>query len=144
MSPRIVSFVVAAIAYGVLLIIANIVLSGMRIGWLWGIVAVALFTVLISIVRPLLTKFLTKHVHEYTWVIGLATVLVSLILTVILSPESGFSIHGFWTWVWATLIVWVGTLIYDVVDDRLVAMAQKQVDSRKSKGSGTTSGAAPA
>ncbi|MGC5166806.1 hypothetical protein [Luteimicrobium sp. DT211] len=144
MSPRIVSFVVAAVAYGVLLIVANIVLSGMKIGWLWGIVAVALFTVLIAIVRPLLTKFLTKHVHEYTWVIGLATVLVSLILTVILSPESGFSIHGFWTWVWATLIVWVGTLVYDLVDDRLVAVAQKQVDARKAKGSGTTSGAAPA
>jgi uncharacterized membrane protein YvlD (DUF360 family) len=144
MSPRIVSFVVAAIAYGVLLIIANIVLSGMKIGWLWGIVAVALVTVLSAIVRPELTKLLTKHVHEYTWVLGIATVLLSLILTVILSPESGFSIHGFWTWVWATLIVWVGTLIYDVVDDRLVAMAQKQVDSRKAKGSGTTSGAAPA
>jgi uncharacterized membrane protein YvlD (DUF360 family) len=141
MSPRIVSFVVAAIAYGILLIVANIVLSGMRIGWLWGLLAVALFTVLISIVRPVLTKLLTKHVHQYTWVIGIATVLLSLILTVILSPESGFAIHGFWTWLWATLIVWVGTLVYDLVDDRLVAMAQREVDSRHA-GSGSTPGAA--
>jgi hypothetical protein len=61
---------------------------------------------------------------------------------VILSPESGFSSHGFRTWAWAALIVWVGTLVYDVVDDRLVAMAQKQVDPRRAKGS--TPGASPA
>ena len=28
------------------------------------------------------------------------------------------------TWILATLIVWAGTLLYDVVDDKIIAAAQ--------------------
>jgi uncharacterized membrane protein YvlD (DUF360 family) len=128
MNPKVLSFIVAAIAYGVTLVVANLVLEGMHIGWLWGLVAVALFTVTITLLRPVVTRFLGKHVHGWTWVLGLVTVLGSLVVTTLLSPSSGFDIDGFWTWVWATLIVWVGTIVYDLVDEKAVATAASHVD----------------
>lgn len=128
MNPKVLSFIVAAIAYGVTLVVANLVLEGMHIGWLWGLVAVALFTVSITLLRPVVTRFLGKHVHGWTWVLGLVTVLGSLVVTTLLSPSSGFDINGFWTWVWATLIVWVGTIVYDLVDEKAVATAKTHVD----------------
>jgi len=128
MNPKVLSFIVAAIAYGVTLVVANLVLEGMHIGWLWGLVAVALFTVTITLLRPVVTRFLGKHVHGWTWGLGLVTVLGSLVVTTLLSPSSGFDIDGFWTWVWATLIVWVGTIVYDLVDEKAVATAASHVD----------------
>lgn len=128
MNPKVLSFIVAAIAYGVTLVVANLVLEGMHIGWLWGLVAVALFTVTITLLRPVVTRLLGKHVHGWTWVLGLLTVLGSLVVTTLLSPSSGFDIDGFWTWVWATLIVWVGTIVYDLVDEKAVATAASHVD----------------
>ncbi|QAY69058.1 hypothetical protein [Xylanimonas protaetiae] len=138
MNPRVLSFVVAAIAYGITLTIADIVLSRMHVPFLTGLLAWALFTLSITLIRPVLTRTLGKSVHGYTWVIGLATVLLSLIVTTLLTP---MRISGFMTWVWATLIVWVGTIVYDMVDDRLVAAArpiadkvQGEIDERLDRG----------
>lgn len=128
MNGKALSFVVAAIAYGITLTVATILLSGMRISFLWALVAWALFTLSITILRPLIVQRIGKHVHGYTWVLGIVTVLLSLIFTSLLSPSSGFSIRGFSTWVWATLIVWLGTLVYDAVDDRAVAAARPHAD----------------
>ncbi|GAB2456091.1 hypothetical protein [Xylanimonas ulmi] len=128
MSPRLLSFVVAAVAYGVTLTVAAVLLPGLHIGFLWAVIAWALFTVSITLIRPLLTRTLTRHVHGYTWVIGLATVLASLIVTALLSPRAGFRIDNLRTWALATVIVWLGTLVYDVVDDRLVAAARPIAD----------------
>ena len=128
MQPRVLSFVVAAIAYGVTLTVAAALLPGMRIGFLWGLIAWALFTLSITLLKPVLERSLSGHVRTATWAIGLVTVFLSLWVTVILSPSGGFSIRGFWTWIWATLIVWVGTLVYDAVDDRLIAAARPHAD----------------
>ncbi|MCB7136997.1 phage holin family protein [Cellulosimicrobium marinum] len=144
MRAKVLSFVVAAIAYGVTLLVANLVLDGMRIGWLWGVVAVALFTVTITVLRPLVVRLLGEHVHGWTWTLGLVTVLGSLVVTALLSPSSGFDIDGFWTWVWATLIVWVGTIVYDLVDDRAVAAAGRRVDGYQQRRRQTPPSASPA
>ncbi|QAY64637.1 hypothetical protein ET495_17135 [Xylanimonas allomyrinae] len=121
MNARVLSFVVAAVAYGVTLTVAALVLPGLHIGFLWAVFAWALFTLSITLLRPLITRWLSAHVHRYTWVTGLVTVLASLVVTSWLSPRSGFRIDNLLTWVLATVIVWVGTLVYDVVDDRIVA-----------------------
>ena len=125
MSPRVLSFIVAAVAYGITLTIADIVLTRMRVPFFTGLLAWALFTLSITLLRPILTRTLSGSVHGYTWVIGLVTVLLSLIITTWLTP---MRISGFMTWVWATLIVWVGTLVYDMVDDRLVKAARPIAD----------------
>ena len=101
MNPRVLSFIVAAIAYGVTLTIADLILDNMRVPWWAGLIAWALFTLSITLLRPVLTRTLSGSVHGYTWVIGLITVLLSLIITTVLTP---MTIRGVWTWVWATLI----------------------------------------
>jgi len=151
MNGKVLSFIVAAVAYGITLTVAALVLSGMRISFLWALVAWALFTLSITILRPLIVQRFGKHVHGYTWVLGIVTVLLSLVLTSLLSPSSGFSIRGFWTWVWATLIVWLGTVVYDAVDDRAVAAARPHADRlqaelderRRSRETDTPSGTQP-
>ena len=75
MNARVLSFVVAAIAYGITLTVADIVLTRMRVPILTGLLAWALFTLSITLIRPALTRTLSKRVHGYTWVIGLVTVI---------------------------------------------------------------------
>jgi hypothetical protein len=125
MNPRVLSFIVAAIAYGITLTIADLILDRMRVPWWAGLIAWALFTLSITLLRPVLTRRLSSSVHGYTWVIGLVTVLLSLIITTVLTP---MTIRGLGTWVLATLIVWVGTIVYDMVDDRLVKAARPIAD----------------
>ncbi len=149
MHPRVLSFIVAAVAYGVTLTVAAILLPGMRIGFLWGLIAWALFTLSITLLKPVLERSLSGHVRSATWVVGLVTVFLSLWVTVILSPSRGFSIRGFMTWILATVIVWLGTLVYDAVDDRLVTAArpmadrvQSEIDERTNRG-GSSADRAP-
>ncbi|MCL1869284.1 MAG: hypothetical protein FWF90_02590 [Promicromonosporaceae bacterium] len=127
MNARVLGFVVAAVAYGITLTVAAILLPGMRIGFFWAFIPWALFTLSITLIRPLLTRTMSAHVHGYTWAIGLATVFLSLLVTVLLLPARAISIRGLGTWVLATVIVWLGTLVYDLVDDRLVAAARARL-----------------
>ncbi|MEK8227814.1 hypothetical protein NKG05_19490 [Oerskovia sp. M15] len=57
---------------------------------------------------------------------------------------SGFDINGFSTWVWATLIVWVGTIVYDLVDEKAVATAKTHVDRYQQRPGATPPTATPA
>lgn len=125
MKPRVLSFIVAALAYGITLTIAALLLDDMRVPFWSALIAWALFTLSITLIRPALTKSLGRRVHGYTWVIGLVTVLLSLIVTTALTP---MRISGLGTWVLATLIVWLGTIVYDLVDDRLIAAARPYAD----------------
>jgi putative membrane protein len=54
-----------------------------------------------------------------TWVAGLVTTYLALLITDIFSD--GLSIEGVGTWIMGTVVVWLGTLLYDVVDDKLIA-----------------------
>ncbi|ACZ31747.1 hypothetical protein Xcel_2733 [Xylanimonas cellulosilytica DSM 15894] len=130
MNPRVLSFVVAAVAYGITLTIAAILLDRMHVPFWTAIIAWALFTLSITLIRPALTKALSKRVHSATWVIGLLTVFLSLLVTTVLTP---MRISGFGTWVLATVIVWLGTIVYDMVDDRLVAAARPHADRLQSE-----------
>ncbi|MCL1899324.1 MAG: hypothetical protein FWG11_02180 [Promicromonosporaceae bacterium] len=132
MPHRLLSALVAVAAYAVTLTVAAILLPGMSISWWAGIIPVLLFTVAIVVLRPLIVH-LTKNVqtgpHLLTLLVGVITVFVSLLICdLILSPRL-FSISGLFTWIWATLIVTIGTLIYDVVDHRLIARADRAVSN---------------
>ena len=45
---------------------------------------------------------------------GMGAIVVNALMLVITDDiVSGFSIHGFWTYVWATLMIWVVNVILD-------------------------------
>jgi putative membrane protein len=76
------------------------------------LLAAVVFGVLNTVLKPLL-RFVTLPLAFLTF--GIAWFFVSLLMLVLTSKiVSGFNIHGFWTFVWATLIVWVVNLVLDL------------------------------
>jgi putative membrane protein len=75
--------------------------------------AAAVFGVLNTIVKPLL-RFITLPLAILT--LGVAWFFVSLLMLVITNAiVSGFDIHGFWTLVAATVIVWLANVVLDLI-----------------------------
>jgi putative membrane protein len=75
------------------------------------LLAAAVFGVLNTLLKPLL-RLITLPLALLTF--GIAWFFVSLLMLVITDDiVSGFTIHGFWTYVEATLIVWLVNLVLD-------------------------------
>jgi putative membrane protein len=75
------------------------------------LLAAAVFGVLNTLLKPLL-RLITLPLALLTF--GIAWFFVSLLMLVITDDlVSGFTIHGFWTYVAATLIVWLVNLLLD-------------------------------
>src|SRR5690349_3101676 len=93
--------------------VATWILSGVtNSGNAWTLVWVAaVFGVLNTILKPIL-KFITFPLAIFT--LGIAWFFVSMLmlwLTDLMSSK--WNIEGFWTFVWATIIVWVVNAIVD-------------------------------
>ena len=70
-----------------------------------------MFGVLNTLLKPLL-RLITLPLALLTF--GIAWFFVSLLMLVLTDDiVSGFTIHGFWTYVEATLIVWLVNLLLD-------------------------------
>ena len=75
--------------------------------------AAAVFGVLNTILKPIL-RLVTLPLAFLT--LGIAWFFVSLLMLVLTQAiVSGFHIHGFWTFVEATLIVWIVNLVLDLL-----------------------------
>jgi putative membrane protein len=96
------------------LILAVVValLSGVTVSNVGSLLVAALvFGVLNTLLKPLL-RLVTLPLAILT--LGIAWFFVSLLMLVLTNEiVSGFHIHGFWTFVEATLIVWVVNMILD-------------------------------
>ena len=91
------------------LLVADLVLDDMSVEWKAFIVAVAFFTVVELILEPLIMRMALTSAPALRGSVALVTTLVGLIITDLIFD--GFTISGFWTWVAATVIVWLGALI---------------------------------
>lgn len=97
----------------VAIILAAMLLSRFSLGIGGFITAVVVFTIAQSLLVGLVAKLATK----YTPALAGAASLVSTWLALVIAnlPFGGIRIHGFWTWIWATLIVWAVTALCAVV-----------------------------
>ncbi len=88
-------------------------LDDVRVDDGWALLAAAaVFGVLNTVLKPIL-RFATLPLAILT--LGIAWFFVSLLMLVITKElVSGFDIHGFWTLVAATLIVWLVNLALDI------------------------------
>lgn len=105
-----VSWLTNALVLGVVTLLLSDVSSN-NFGSL--LLAAAVFGVLNTVFKPLL-RFITFPLALLT--LGIAWFFVSMLmlwLTAAIVP--GFAIHGFWTLVLATIIVWAVNLIVDIV-----------------------------
>jgi putative membrane protein len=119
MSPWLLRAALAAAANAITLLIAAAVLDRFEINALPFIVALAIFTLAVILIKPFVESVAGKYARGATWLAGLVTTYIALLLADILSD--GIQIEGVGTWILATLIVWAGTVVYDLVDDKAIA-----------------------
>jgi uncharacterized membrane protein YvlD (DUF360 family) len=80
------------------------------IGFLW---AVLLFTVAALIARPIVHSLVKEYASWLTLGVALITTFIALLIAELLTDD--FEIDGLFTWIWATLIVWIVSLVLELL-----------------------------
>jgi uncharacterized membrane protein YvlD (DUF360 family) len=99
----------ALLANAVGLIVAAAILDDMSLDASGFIIAVVIFTIAMVVLQPLMTKLAMQYARALAGGTALVTTFVSLLITELISD--GLEIDGFGTWVLATVIVWLISLI---------------------------------
>ena len=115
-------------ANAIALAVASMFLPGFSINVRGFVVAVCIFTASTVILEPLISKFARQSAPVLMGGIALVTTFVGLLVTTLLT--SGLSITSIGTWVVATLIIWIATVVASLVLPRLLF---KEVLSDKGK-----------
>jgi putative membrane protein len=94
--------------------VAAVVLSRMTVTSAGDLIlAAAVFGILNTFLKPI-ARLLTLPLAIVT--LGLAWFFVSMLMLYLTQAViSGVDIHGFWTLVWATVIVWAANMVLDAV-----------------------------
>ena len=95
------------------LLLAATILDKMEIDGAAFVVAVLIFTGISVIAQPLITKMAVNNAKALQGSSALITTFISLVLTALISD--GLQIDGFDTWIFATLIVWLVTLLAGII-----------------------------
>jgi uncharacterized membrane protein YvlD (DUF360 family) len=104
-----VRLLIAFASNAVGLIVAAAVLDGMSLNATGFIVAVAIFTIVFALLQPFLISVLRRSPAPVLGGVALIATLASLIVTELLTD--GLSIRGVGTWVAATVIVWLASVL---------------------------------
>jgi uncharacterized membrane protein YvlD (DUF360 family) len=99
--------IVAANAVG--LLVAAALLDGMQLDAAGFILALIIFTVVFALMTPFLASQLRNRRSAALGGVSLIATFVALLFTDLLSD--GLSIEGIGTWIAATVIVWVASLL---------------------------------
>ena len=99
------------------LLVAAALLDDVKLDGAAFILAVIIFTVAELILEPFIEKMVTEHAERLRIFTSLVTTFLALLITDLLSD--GLSIEGASTWLLATVIVWLGTLLAGVILLRL-------------------------
>ncbi|HET8968535.1 MAG TPA: hypothetical protein VFN06_03825 [Gaiellaceae bacterium] len=93
------------------LIIASLVLDGFAIDVTGFIVSLIIFTIAVALMTPFLASTMRRNQSASAALGGVALIstFVALLITDLLSD--GVSIRGIGTWIAATVIVWLGSLL---------------------------------
>lgn len=101
---------IALVSNAVGLIVAAALLDGMGLNATGFVVAVVLFTVVFALIQPFLVSQLRRGGNaSLIGGVALIATLVSLIVTTLVTD--GLSISGVGTWIAATVIVWLASVL---------------------------------
>lgn len=95
------------------LLVDGVALSGSAL-----VLAVLIFSVLVLVIQPIVGRLAEKYADSVRGLSSLVTTFIALVLTSLLSD--GFDVDGVGTWVVATLVVWVITLVAGVLLPRFL------------------------
>lgn len=105
----VIGFGIQLLANALGLIVAALLLDKLSIDGAAFVVAVVIFTVVYAIAQPFLTQLALSKASALRGATALVATLVGLIVTTLVS--SGLNIDGGVTWIEATVIVWIVSLI---------------------------------
>lgn len=91
------------------LLLATLLLTGFTVPWTAFLFAVVLMTVLLAVIAPTLRKLAEKKLPQLMGGFALVAVFLSLLITTFVIP--GMQIASLATWVGATVLVWIGSLV---------------------------------
>jgi len=106
------------LANALALLVASVLLTGFAINGLAFVVAVCIFTASTTILEPLITKIATQNAPYLLGGIALVTTFVGLLVTMLITD--GLRITGIGTWVMATLITWLATVVGSLILPRFL------------------------
>jgi len=113
----VIRFLISTVAYlcanAVGLLLAAAILPGFVIDPLSFVIAVAIFSLVQSVLGPLITKISFKSFPQLMGGIALVTIFVGLFITDIIMDS--MEIGGIANWLAATLLVWIGSLIASIL-----------------------------
>jgi hypothetical protein len=105
--------VATIIANAVGLLLAAMLLTGFQIDAVSFIVVLLVFSGVMILAGPLMTKIAITSLPQIRGAVALVTVFVGLKVTEWLMP--GFVIGGLSNWLAATLLVWLGSLVAEIL-----------------------------
>ncbi|CAN5576063.1 hypothetical protein BH23CHL5_BH23CHL5_03020 [soil metagenome] len=109
MIQLVIRAVVAVVANAIGLLAASALLDKFEVNGASFVIAVIIFSAATVILGPLVIKIALTSATYLMGGIALVTTLLGLIITNLLSD--GFTITGITTWIFATLIVWIFSVI---------------------------------
>lgn len=104
-----ISFVIQLAANALGLLVADQVLEDVKVSGAAFLVAVLIFTVVYALAQPFLTQVALSKATALRGATALVATLIGLIITSLVSD--GLSISGALTWLEATVIVWIVSLL---------------------------------
>lgn len=112
-----IRFLISTAAYlcanAVGLLLAAVILPGFAIGPLSFVIAVAIFSLVQSVLGPLITKISFKSFPQLMGGIALVVIFVGLFITDVVMDD--MTIGGIANWLAATLLVWIGSLVASIL-----------------------------
>jgi hypothetical protein len=109
MIRMLVRALVLLLASSIGLLVAKVTLDDMTITWGSFLLVVAVFTVLQSVLAPFFAKTTARNAPALLGGVGLLSTFVALVVTAVVSD--GLTITGASTWLFASLIVWLVTML---------------------------------
>jgi putative membrane protein len=126
------STVIHLAANAVGLLIAALLLDGMSISGTAFLIAVVFFTVVEVVLNPMVRQMAVTKATALLGSTALIVTLLGLLLTTAVSD--GLSIEGLSTWVLATVIVWLGSLLATVLLP--LVLVKRKVEERRATTAG--------
>lgn len=108
-----ISLVLHVVGNAIGLIVASLFLDDMSMDGVSFLLAVLIFTGVEVIAQPLIRKIAVKHVEPLVGSVALITTYLALLVTDLISD--GLQIEGAWSWVIATIVVWLATMLAGIV-----------------------------
>jgi putative membrane protein len=109
----IASILVSLATSAIALLVAAAVLDGFDVSTVTFPILVVEFALILLIARAAIETIVDKNAHVFSSFVGLIGAFAALVVTDVLSD--GLSIDGASTWILATLIVWGGMIVADLL-----------------------------